>query len=304
METAPDEHHDADSFKSILVDCFHSLNYSPSAARMIKEAISYGWRVSMGDLGEQDFHLDVPEKHLIIHDQGLSVNGLSSSIYFRNTLHISLIRALRDIWQEIRHGAFDEEYNAEYVLLLERVRAADLDVLSILISWELRAEGQGELWRHMIGSDEGDMAMVFSAHLERTPASQFDGGALAAAFQQWFRDDVRVNTCDHETLEYMDEVMSEYPVGNPFGKRKPTRIGAEILSCLPDKTPYLRGLGDEVLRDPLYSGMSDDINQAHFLQILRDCQVTYIQGVPFRDTMLAEKIFPDGFIFEGSEAIH
>ena len=288
----------------LLRDALEALNNSPSAARMIQEAIQYGWRISVDDLGEQDFHLDVPQKKVTLHDQGLSFNTLQSSVYFLNALKISLVRGLRDIWQEIRHGSFDEEYNPEYVLLLERVRAADLDVLSVLVAWELRAEGQFDLWRYMIGGDEGDMAMVYSSHLERDPASQFNGQALAAAFSQWFRDDVRVNACDHETLEYMDGVLAEFPVGNPFGKRKPTKIGVEILSCLPDKTPYLRDIGDEILGNPLYSGMNNEINQSHFLQVIRDCEVTYIGGVPFRDTMLAEKIFPEDFELTGSETIH
>ncbi len=291
-------------FNYILRECLQSLIFSPSAARMISEVAHHDWRIGIEDLGERDFHLDVPAKIVMLHDQGLGPEGFARSDYFRNALKVCLIRALRDIWQEIRHGGFDEDYAPDYILLLERVRAADCDVLSILVGWELRSEGQGNFWRHLIGSDEGDMAMTFSAYLERDPASQFNGRALAEAFKQWFNDPVRVNSCDHETLCYMDDILQEYPVGNPFGKRKPTHIGVEILSCLPDKTPYLRGLGDEILSDPAYSGLQDDINQAHFMQITHDMCVTYVEGVPFRDTMLAEKIFPDVFVFEGTGSIN
>jgi hypothetical protein len=46
---------------------------------------------------------------------------------------------LRDIWQEKRHGGFDEKYRTEFVLTMERIRSADCDVLSILVAWELRS---------------------------------------------------------------------------------------------------------------------------------------------------------------------
>lgn len=292
------------TYEDVLATCLDSLFLSPSAKRMIREASSNGWHVGVVELDEQDFHLDVPGKVIYLNDNNLSAQTLIHSGYFQNVLCVSIIRALRDVWQETRHGGFDEDYSPEYILMMERVRAADCDVLTILTGWEMRSEGEADLWRHLIGSEEGDMAIAFSNHLERMPASQFNGKALGVAFKKWFSDEARVNACDHETLEYMDSVMSKYPVGNPFGSKKPTRIGVEILSCLPDKTAYLRGMGDEILRDPVYSGMGDEINQLHLLQIQRDMKVTYVEGVAFRDTMLAEKIFPEDFMLEGSEAIH
>ena len=79
-------------------------------------------------------------------------------------------------------AGFDESFGPEAILMLERVRAADCHVLAILVAWELRGEGHNHLWRHLIGSEAGDMAMAFSKYLERDPAALFGGGALAAAF--------------------------------------------------------------------------------------------------------------------------
>lgn len=305
VETTPEASSELNDHKDVLHKSFTTLMASPSALMLMKEAAAQGWQVSIGDLGESDFHLDVPAKVLTLHDQDLQPQALGHSGYFFNTLCVSLIRALRDIWQETRHGGFDEDYGPEYILMLERVRAADCDVLSILVGWELRSEGHTGLWRHIIGSEEGDMAMTFSAYLEKDPSSLFNGKALAATFKQWYQDETRVNSCDHETLEYMDDVLRDYPIGNPFGSRKPTRIGVEILSCLPDRTAYLRDMGEEILRSPLYSGLNDEINQGHLMQIMHDMKVTYVQGVPFRDTMLAERIFPDGFVMAaGTETIN
>ena len=186
---------------------------------------------------------------------------------------------------------------------LERVRAADLDVLTILVAWELRGEGQPSLWRHMIGAQEGDIAMRFSGYLERDPSALFNGKALAEAFSQWFRDEERVNACDHETLNYLDTIVQG---GNAsFGQKKLTPVGLEVLSCLPDKTAYLQEKGQDLLRDPFYSGLGDPINQAHFMQILYDIKVVRIHDIPFRDADLASKIFPGGeFTPDNKGTIH
>lgn len=270
------------------------LSCSPNANTMLKEAMEEGWSVALADLDKHDFHLDVPERLITLSNNGLLSPALGRSEYFRNVLLVSFIRALRDVWQEKRHGGFDSEYGPEAVLTLERVRAADLDVMAILVGWELRSENHSDLWRYLIGSEEGDIAMRFSGHLDRDASALFTGAALISAFRQWFCSIERIDACDHEVLEYMDEIIRANSEVNPFGQKKtsPTRI--EILSCLPDKTAYLRGYGQEILVDPLYSGLDDSINQSHLMHILYDLQVTYAGNVPFRDAKLAAKIFPDG----------
>lgn len=289
-----DDSSEIDNHKDILGSCLGALLASPVARQLIKEAASDGWMLSIDEREGYDFHLDVMERQIVLDDNGLSAQALGRSEYFRHVIMVSLIRALRDVWQEKRHGGFDEEYGPEDILMLERIRAADCDVIAVLVAWELRSEGQGDLWRHMIGSEDGDIAMAFSGYLERNPAGTFDGGALCAAFKQWYRSVERINACDHETLEYMDFLVRDNRNTNPFGHEKLTPVGAEVLSCLPDKTAYLRGQGREILKDPFYAGLQDEINQAHLMQVLYDMKVVHVQGVPFRDTELAEKMFPGG----------
>lgn len=270
------------------------LSASPSARVMLHEAEKAGWSIALEPLDGQDFHLDVPEKLIVLDDQDLVISSLGRSEYFKNALLVTFVRALRDVWQEKRHGAFDEEYGVEEVLMLERTRAADLDVMAVLVGWELRSEGQGSLWRHLIGSEDGDIAMRFSGYMEREPASQFNGKALAAAFTQWFRHEPRVDSADHEALNYIDSVVQSYEEDQSFGMKKLTPVGLEILSCLPDKTAYLRGTGNEILTNPLYSGLNDAINQAHFAQIVYDMNVVRVHSIPFRSEKLANMIFPNG----------
>ena len=285
---------ETNNYKNILNTCLSTLLTSPAARLLIKEAAAEGWMISISDREGYDFHLDVAERQIILDDNGLSAVALGRSEYFRNVLMVSLVRALRDVWQEKRHGGFDETYAPEDILMLERVRAADCDVMSVLVAWELRGESQGELWRHMIGSEDGDLAMAFSGHLERNPTSNFSGDALCASFDQWYQSKERVDRCDHESLEYMDSLVRECTNTNPFGHKRLTPIGLETLSCLPDKTAYLQGRGADILSAPFYAGLNEHINQTHLTQILYDIKVIRVQGVPFRDTGLAAKIFPNG----------
>lgn len=279
--------------RDVLAWCIAVLSTSPTARLMIKEAMNLGWQMGLADLKGHDFHLDVPEKIIMIDNNGLLPEALGNSEYFRNIILISMVRALRDAWHEKRHGGF-EKYDAEAILMLERARAADCDVMSVLCAWELRSDGHSKLWRHLIGTDEGDMALAFSNYLEKDPSSLFTGKALAATFRQWYQGVERINASDHETLEYLDTLILSSNGENPFGKTELTPVGIELISCLPDKSAYLQRQGREILSDPLYAGLSDPINQSHFMHMMYDLQVTYVQGVPFRDTGLAEKIFPNG----------
>lgn len=273
--------------REFLAHILKQLSASETARLLIKEAGEQGWRLGLSHLEQHDFHLDVPSKTIVLDNHDMDAEGLLRAPYFYHAVQISIIRALRDAWQEKRHGGFDENYTPESVLLLERIRAADSDVMAVMIAWELNSD----LWRHITGAEDSDIALAFSNYLERDPSCTHK--ALSAAFRQWFRNVSRVNTCDHETLEYMDEVMAMNP-GSAFGKKRAGKICVEVLSCLPDKTAYLRSAGEDILSDPLYAGLSDPINQTHFMHVMKDSSVHYVQNVPFRDAALAAKIFPNG----------
>lgn len=282
-----------EDYRAVLSWCLGAIDASPTGRQLLEEACAPGWRAGLNDLSGKDFYLDIPQKIMLIDNRGLAPRALAGSGYFRHALLINMIRALRDIWQEKRHGGFDDKYGPEGVLLLERVRAADGDVMAALVAWELRGAGRPEIWRYLVGTEEGDIALAFSNYLEKHPSSLFNGKALAHAFRQWYRAPERINGCDHETLEYLDEVLAE---GGPetFGRRTVSPAAVEVLSCLPDKTAYLQGQGRAILQDPAYYGLSDPINQTHLFHIMYDMEVVRVGHVPFRDEKLARLIFPDG----------
>jgi len=280
------------SDKAILGWCLDVLSVSDTADAMIEEAQNYGWNFGLADLETHDYHLDAVEKKLLIHNHGLNPSAIARSSYFMNAVMVSMMRGLRDIWQEKRHGGFEDYYGPEHVLMLERVRAADLDVVSIMIAWELRNHDHPEIWRYILASEASDMAMAYAGSLEQRPFAGVCGNAATAAFRRWFDNAERVNRCDHETLDYLDDLSKEANGEEYHGTRRPTEIGLEILSCMPDKTAYLKGWGNDIMTDPHFCGLNDPINQAYFMQIVNERAVVYKDGVGFRDTELAAKIFP------------
>lgn len=275
-----------------LAQTLNIISLSPTGNALVQEASEQGWRIEFDDLSGENFMIDIGRRIIALENHGLRTEGLIRSTYFANLVLISLVKALRDVWHEKRQNGSDHLFAPEGLLMLERVRSADCDIISVLVAWELRSEGYTDIWRHMIGSANGDLAVAYSYHLERDPASQFNGKALKSAFVLWFQSPDRVRTCDHQSLEYMDDILADSEEKNPFGEKMPTHIAIELLSCLPDKTAYLQGFGREILIDPQYSGLSDPLNQAHLMHILHDLEATIINNVPFRNSDLAARIFP------------
>lgn len=276
---------------AVLRKSLLTLSMSPIGAALIEDASKERWRLKLDDLQGIEFSLDLESKTLSLDHEGLGGETLLTSEYFSNVILMALAKGLRDIWHEKRQGAFEKLFGPRDILTLERMRCADCDVIAMLCAWELRGEGLSHIWRFMLGSDLGDLAMVFANYLERKPSSHFDREALVAAFDQWFECPDRLRSCDHMTLNYIDEILME-DGAEGFGDKVPTHICAELLSYLPDRTTYLQGLGGKILNEERYSSVQDDMNRVHLSHILRDMQSVIVENVAFRDADLAAKIFP------------
>ena len=271
------------------------LSHSDAGYLLVREAMQKDWRICLEELSGGEYLIDVSEKLLVLDNHSMFASALCASKYFRHMILVSLIKALRDIWQENRYGGFAQKYSPEHVLILERVRAADCDVVSLMVAWELRSEGYPFIWRHMIGSEITDIALAFSGDLDhKFYGAKELNSALVRSFRQWFENPIRIRNCDRDTLDYLDDVLKNSDEQDPFGRKKPSKMNIEILSCLPDKTAYLQGKGAEILSEPLYLSMNDEINQTHLFHIMYDTEACVIEDVPFRDADLARRIFPEG----------
>lgn len=272
------------------------MHQSPTARMLLDAAAHNGWAVSFSDLKNQGFCMDQEERVIYLDHFCLDASALGKSGFFRHIMLTTLVRALRDAWHEDRLGDITTTYAPEQILMVERVRSADCDTVTILCGWELRGAGFTEVWRHLLGSEEGDMAIIFTRFLERDPGALFSGAALAYAFRQWYADVSRVDGVDHDALQALDAILEDSESVNPFGQKRLEAGALEALSILPDGKCYLAGLGAGILRDPFFAGLNDEINQTHMFQLMYDMEVVMVNNVPFRDAGLARKIFPQSEI--------
>lgn len=280
--------------EDVLLWCVDVLSSSPAAFSHLRHAAANGWSVAFADMNGGGFLLDLGEKAIFLDRHGLETHVFARSAFFRTATLLSLVRALRDIWQEERLEKAERLYAPESFLILSRLRAADMDVFGVLVAWELRQQGYGAIWRHVIGSPEGDMALAFTRRTEREGiAGIFSSPALAAAFVQWFGDEERIRSSDHEALEFLDDVLRGADRRSPFGRNRIGAELAELVSMMPGGGRYLEGYGPAILSDPAFHDMQDEVNQAHLLHIMRDLDVIRVGNVPFRDANLARRIFPD-----------
>lgn len=263
------------------------ISESPMGLYLLDKAQEAGWKIGISDLGTGGFHLEIDEKIILLDHFGFEPAAIGRSAYYRLSLIPILAKALRDIVHEENFGAFEETYTPESTIQLERVRAADSDSISVFIGWELRSAGYDDIWRHMLSSDDGDMAQVMVNIFEKYPTAIYNGIAIAHIFRQWYADVNRIDAVDHDTLERLDNLLHQQ--SGLLGEETFSLKNIEALSLLPDGTAYLADLSDTVAKDPFFSAMNDSINQAHLFQIIYDNKVTYVKDIPFRDRLLAQK---------------
>jgi len=263
------------------------LSESLVGRALLQEAEQTGWSLSVGDFGHNGFHVNAIDKIIKLDFYGMDAGALGQSTHYRYNLICVLAKALRDIWHEERWGNFEVNYKPEAVLLLERARAADTDCFAVLMAWELRSNGHDDVWRHVLSSDDGDIADILVSIINRYPSAQYNGLVLAHLFRQWYADTDRIDAQDHNSLQHMDDILEEND--SKFGEKKLHAQEFEFLSMLPDGNCYLETLGHTVATDPFFNGLNDPVNQSHLFQITYDNKVVYVQDIPFRDAKLARK---------------
>ncbi len=289
---------DASSFSfssdyDVLVWAFSLLSESPLARSFAFDARFEDWAIELDECEDGRHIVDSQLRVLILPRFVPSAAALGRSPYFRHTFLAELCRGLRSIWHQSTHVRHGHDLTIPQRLLWERLVQADQDLMTLLTAWELREADLPELWRHMIGSDLGDIAVAFSSMLERHPEGVETAHLLRAMFLQWMEHDDYVSTVDHRMLEWFDDCMNTPGSGRAYGTSRLTGGDVICLTAIPEDSSYLEPMATLVLSDDFFSRRPDVINQAHLDQILRDIAAQHMTLTGFRDQDLARRIFPD-----------
>lgn len=274
----------------LLIWASSIVSESPTARLLYIHAKKAGWRLRAEDLSGAGCDIDPSSRLIILDHYGFTASALGRSSHLSNLFLVNFIKALRQVWHEMQNYDHLDIYRPDALMMLDRARAADCETTAILAGWELRGAGYVDIWRTILGSDEGDMAMIFTRAIEKDPAGFYDGSVLTRTFCQWYNDAGRVTATDHACLERLDHLLREF--GKKFGEAGLKANAIEAMSELPGGKAYLAGMGENLCSDPYFTAIDDPINEAHLFQVAYDSRVVLAGGVPFRDSKLARMIFP------------
>ena len=252
------------------------------------------WAIDFDDLNAVPYHLDVDDCRITLHNFGLKTDHLLASPYFRPQIVLALIEAIRMAHHMKWLNESIENYNPETLLMIGRLCEADVQTHKILVAWNAKIEDNNHaLWKHILCGDQSAMAVAFITALETLMSNGMDDTiaikkSMAVAFNTWFADPDAVRNCDHDTLNMIDDMIAS---NHHFGSKK---LHHNLLTCLTlmgcENTTYLdRFLQDDILKNPYYSAINDDINQSHLMQLMMDMNTISVGGIKFHDPALAAR---------------
>lgn len=233
------------------------------------------------------------ETPYFIEDQSIEVvlTGLQSV----DILH--LIAAIRDAWHEQREDIHSHVLHPTAYILQERVRQADIVAFTIRVAWEMRNCDDFDIWRAVLASAQGDVAMMYQNIMARNPLDFCLENAMEAAFIHWFSDWKRVSQTDRDSLSLMDQLIEDYdPEEAVISVQAPHTISRTDLvnmGCQMDSgLTYLSRIAHDLQNDPYFSGMEDNVNKTYLSHIIRDLATIRVHNIAFRDGLLAQRLFP------------
>lgn len=269
------------------------LMYSPAFLGVLEE-LEVNWSINFEHLPDGDYAIDPDDASVWIDTTGMVPEVMEDSIYFSNTFRANIIRAVRDMWHFEHCGDRLPELEIGSAIKHERIKTADIETFFILCAWEIAQESEhSALWRHALGGDCGDMAIVFSRVLEKTQMGHNHMDlSMQEGFKQWYKDVQRVDTCDHYTLEEFDAMLMDEEQDAPHNVKLRASEICKMTQRGCGHGSYLGDLNIRLLRDPAYSDIHDPINEAHLMHIMHDQEAVTVGGIAFRSQELAQKIFP------------
>jgi len=250
---------------SLLLDLVHVLKKSPTASFLLTEAASYDFDV----LCDSHMNLDTAGFHNAETTIILPEFDIQSLKYKKNygraliTIIAGLRRALKS--NQGHYHRFDLE-PLEYLRLVRLVEA-DIDSVVTQACWELRTADEPAPWRQLLSGKKGDLAVIYTNAMEKTPMGQFNGQLMRYVFRQWFADIERVNAADHTALEFLDMGIAHPEF---FEMNADTKLVKNDMRKLQKNLPFAKYLDGINVFGKWFDGLKDPFNQAHLHHILQD----------------------------------
>lgn len=256
------------------------------------------WSIEVDDI-ETGLHIIDPQLRILIVPRfAPSPATLARSAEDRARFLTELARGLRDIWHDMTGVREHPALTADDQILWNRLRRADHDLCALRMAWDLREQGLGGLWRQMIASPLGDLAIIAGdiwaeeEENDRRDASSLPLYGFSRLVREWFKAVELVNLTDSQTLDDMDARLQRGAAVS--GTEQLSASQLHLLSTLPLEGAYLAPMARTLMYAPDFRHMPDPVNEAYLRQIIEDCEMVRESPLIFSDPGLEKKIFPDG----------
>lgn len=263
---------------------------TPVGRALVHEARFDEWIIVVedGDENSETASVESQTKSLFLPRYADSIHVFAREQTAQMQFLFQLLKGLRLIWQENTDIKKAEDLTAEDYLRLRRLLEADGDLCGMLVAYQLRNNGDHDLWRYLLSNDLSQLSTTLAECLDFDATTDGILDSLGFIFADWFGDDDRLSRIDHMALSDLDGRDLK-----TFGRDNVTFDDLIQLSQLPEGFSYLEYSAAEILTDAYYSRIPDDTNRAHLLQIVKESQVEIVKTIGFRDEELAKKFFPN-----------
>lgn len=251
------------------------------------------WSIEVDDI-EDGHHIINPQLRILILPRfAPSALALARSQNDRTKFLLEMARGLRSIWHDMTGVRENAELTVDDQILWERLRRMDQDLCALKMAWDLREQGMGGIWRHIIASSLGDVAILASEIWEdfggTSDVPELDTFARLAP--EWLSDATLLGEVDSYTCDILDARMQK-SLREVCGVQQLTPKDLYTLSVLPGDSSYLAPVARTILYAPEFRSVPDPVNEAHIRQILEECEVLRSSPLVFSDSELEKKIFP------------
>lgn len=178
------------------------------------------------------------------------------------------VQELRRHWQH-RQGALVHPltFHPDQAVLINRAQFADLSVAVIRTAWEMKLQGDKDMWARIENSSLSDLGRA----LAREALSDFrtlnNGKASAAVFETWFLSE----RCRNQDKKLIQAMLADYR-GYVFDNAEASRnISIELMAALGEQPlgkNYLAQYASMIMSDPIFTDVRDRSN-ANFLWFIK-----------------------------------
>jgi len=119
----------------------------------------------------------------------------------------TLVHELRHAWQDQHEISEGPTLTPRDYILMVRATEADSEAISVLVGWELKQAGHGEVLAAHLESSYGDISRKF---LNEMAASGNLKMALRSAYDQWFAKHGRIDGYNSDGIRNMEERLDDH----------------------------------------------------------------------------------------------